>query len=107
MMIGVHLSISDLRWARNASGRAVLGRHRLGARGGQTVLHLGVPSAASCRAADSTSITGFGVPLGAHIPEPNGNLEARQARFSGGWQIWEHCETLLGRRRVGPDHSAC
>src|SRR5262249_44716813 len=38
--------------------------------------------------------------------EPDGDLEIRQARFSGGRQIWKHSETLLGRRRVGLDQPA-
>src|SRR5262249_41703697 len=67
LMIGVHLSISDLRWARNASGRA-LSEETVSAPAAASRLLTSGSFSAFCRAADSVSITGFGVPLGAHMP---------------------------------------
>src|SRR5262249_32406947 len=67
LMIGVHLSISDLRWARNASGRA-LSEETVSPPAAATRLLPSGSFSAFCRAADSVSITGFGVPLGAHMP---------------------------------------
>src|SRR5262245_27648261 len=66
-MIGVHLAISDLRWAHNASGRGLADETVTPPAAAIRLL----PSrtfSAFCRAADSVSITGFGVPLGAHMP---------------------------------------
>src|SRR5262249_61179692 len=67
LMIGVHLSISDLRWARHASGRA-LSEETVSAPAAASRLLTSGSFSAFCRAADSGSITGFGVPLGAHMP---------------------------------------
>src|SRR5262245_65871520 len=66
-MIGVHLSISDLRWVRNASGRA-LSEDTVSAPAAASRLFTSGSFSASRRAADSVLITGIGVPLGAHMP---------------------------------------
>src|SRR5262245_32615453 len=67
LMIGTHRSISDLRWARSASGVA------------RSVTTVSAPEAASLDltsgslsassgALDDLSITGFGVSFGAYMP---------------------------------------
>src|SRR5262249_40849060 len=66
-MIGVHLSISDLRWARSASGRALSEDTVSAPAVARRFLSSG-SLRATCSAPDNVSITGFGVPLGAHIP---------------------------------------
>src|SRR5262249_44533147 len=66
-MIGVHLSISDLRCARNGSSCA-FSEETVSAPAAASRLITSGSFSAFCRAADSVSITGFGVPLGAHMP---------------------------------------
>src|SRR4029450_1176397 len=66
LMIGVQRSISDLRWARNASGRA-RSDDRVSAPAAASRSFTSGLFSASCSAPDSASITGLGVPLGAHI----------------------------------------
>src|SRR5262245_21489051 len=69
LMIGVHLSISDLRWMRNASGCA-FSEETVSAPAAASRLLTSGSFSAFCRAADSVLllITGFGVSLGAHMP---------------------------------------
>ena len=65
-MIGTHLSISDLRWARSTSGVPRSGATASAPDAARRDFTSGSLSAC-CNAFDNVSITGLGVPLGAYI----------------------------------------